>query len=216
MCSHSDYPETPQRTSPPPNALPSRPKVQPPQSEGAGRGLDPLLGGQKTRGTPPPPPIAYRDTPPTHTLSSAPPPPSLKGTRQPGLGVGSRGARWRARQSGARPDQGWAPTAEGDCDSPPTWYRPRDTPTSTTERSATLCTTSAAAASQQTLPGPLQVIHHRSAKPRWAHPQGRPPRSGYAEPAPPPPHPTRRPWVLRGSGHGFMAPTARDQGVRVQ
>ena len=49
-------------------------------------------------------------TPPPNTPSSAPPP-SLK--------VGSRGARWRTRQSGARPDQGWAPTVEGECDSPP-------------------------------------------------------------------------------------------------
>ena len=77
----------------------------------------------------PPPPIGHRDTPPPpNTPSPPPPPPSLKRTRQPDLGVGSRGAQWRARQSGARPDQGWAPAVEGECDSPPTMANPVQAP----------------------------------------------------------------------------------------
>ena len=97
---------------------PSRPKFQPPQSEGAGRGLDPLLEARKHGAAPPHP--RQGTAPPPHTHTQLRPPPSLKRTRQPDLGVGSRGARWRAWQSGARPDQGWASMVEGGCDSPPT------------------------------------------------------------------------------------------------
>ena len=64
--------------------VPSRPKFQPPQSEGAGHGLVPLLLARKHGAgfCPPPPPTGYRDPPP-HTHPAPPPPPPLSGRDSP-------------------------------------------------------------------------------------------------------------------------------------